>query len=434
LFVASQSTGPTRACVAVVTLSTPNPSCVELLKGPNEAGSYENSRYVAAVHFEDADGKEVRVSYYENGADKYGNTVYRQNEAGSWTVAGETSGTGVVVAGQPELSIAQGLNDPPVLKARDPKTRATRVLWDPNPQLKDFALGEASVYTWKDRAGRNWKGGLFKPVPYEPGHRYPLVIQTHGFSVTEFRPSGLFPTAFAARALASSGLVVLQADMCPILTTPEEGPCNVDGFEAAVSQLDKEGLVDPERIGIIGFSRTCFHVMQALTASTLHIKAASITDGVMEDYFQYIATVDLSNDGMAREADTILGARPFGAGLQQWFAHSPLFNIEKSNAALQVVALGRVGLPFMWGPYAAMRHLKKPVDLILLNNSEHVLSNPSARMVSQGGSVDWFRFWLQDYEDPNPAKAEQYERWRELRKLQVTQDADRAIKGKDPSH
>ena len=28
------------------------------------------------------------------------------------------------------------------------------------------------------------------------------------------------------------------------------------------------------------------------------------------------------------------------------------------------------------------------------------------------GMVDWFRFWLQESEDPDPAKAEQYERWR----------------------
>jgi hypothetical protein len=39
-------------------------------------------------------------------------------------------------------------------------------------------------------------------------------------------------------------------------------------------------------------------------------------------------------------------------------------------------------------------------------------------MASQNGSVDWFCFWLLGYEDPNPAKAEQYARWRDLRKLQ----------------
>jgi len=85
----------------------------------------------------------------------------------------------------------------------------------------------------------------------------------------------------------------------------------------------------------------------------------------------------------------------------------------------------------MWGPYAALRLLHKPVELVMLNTDEHVLTNPSVRLASQGGSVDWFRFWLQDYEDPDPAKAEQYVRWRELRKLQATQDAERADESKE---
>jgi hypothetical protein len=38
-------------------------------------------------------------------------------------------------------------------------------------------------------------------------------------------------------------------------------------------------------------------------------------------------------------------------------------------------------------------------------------------MISQDGNVDWFDFWLNSHEDPDPAKAEQYKRWRELRKL-----------------
>jgi len=67
----------------------------------------------------------------------------------------------------------------------------------------------------------------------------------------------------------------------------------------------------------------------------------------------------------------------------------------------------------------------------MLNTDEHFPSNPAVRMASQGGSVDWFRFWLQDYEDPDPAKAEQYARWHELRKLQEENDAkDKAAKEK----
>ena len=83
----------------------------------------------------------------------------------------------------------------------------------------------------------------------------------------------------------------------------------------------------------------------------------------------------------------------------------------------QVVRIKNV--PFMWEPYAALHYLHKPVELIILNTEEHVLTNPAVRLASQGGSVDWFRFWLQGYEDPNPSKAEQYQRWREMRKMQA---------------
>ncbi len=63
------------------------------------------------------------------------------------------------------------------------------------------------------------------------------------------------------------------------------------------------------------------------------------------------------------------------------------------------------------------------------NNGAVTLSRlkPGDR-ASQGGSVDWFRFWLQDYEDPDPAKKEQYVRWRELRKLQEKNEATRTPK------
>jgi len=85
---------------------------------------------------------------------------------------------------------------------------------------------------------------------------------------------------------------------------------------------------------------------------------------------------------------------------------------------LLVVGEGPYGLLLMWEPYSALHHLQRPVELMLLNTREHILTNPALRMASQGGSVDWFRFWLQDYEDPDPGKQAQYVRWRELRKMQ----------------
>ncbi len=73
-----------------------------------------------------------------------------------------------------------------------------------------------------------------------------------------------------------------------------------------------------------------------------------------------------------------------------------------------------------WEIYAGLRKLKKPVCMLWLTNSNapHILVKPHERYLSQQSAVDWFDFWLNGREDPDPAKAEQYARWRELRKLQ----------------
>jgi dipeptidyl aminopeptidase/acylaminoacyl peptidase len=317
--------------------------------------------------------------------------------------------------------VKESFNESPLLAASD--EGKSRTIWDLNPQLKSIEMGQATVYRWMDTEGRQWKGGLYKPIGYIAGKRYPLVIQTHGFSEDQFRPSGIFPTAFAAQALATSGIMVLQVvaedgtqlDQC---TGKQEGPCGISILESGASQLVKDGLVDSKKIGAIGFSRTVFQIMEQLTMGSLHLEAASITDGVMFDYFQYMQMPER----MSREANATIGAAPFGNGLQQWIRRSPGFNLDKVTTPLLINAEGRDDLLFMWEPYASLRYLKKPVDLILLNTDEHVLTNPAVRMASQGGSVDWFRFWLQGYEDPDPAKAEQYKRWRELRKLQAEND------------
>jgi hypothetical protein len=59
--------------------------------------------------------------------------------------------------------------------------------------------------------------------------------------------------------------------------------------------------------------------------------------------------------------------------------------------------------------------LEKPVDLILLKDGTHPLTNPAQRMVSQGSTVDWMSFWLLGDMDPDPAKRDQYARWQRLR-------------------
>jgi hypothetical protein len=54
-------------------------------------------------------------------------------------------------------------------------------------------------------------------------------------------------------------------------------------------------------------------------------------------------------------------------------------------------------------------------------------------MLSQQGLVDWFCFWLKGEEDSGPAKAEQYARWRELRKMREENDAKAKAASEQPA-
>ncbi|HYY72933.1 MAG TPA: hypothetical protein VE778_05015 [Candidatus Bathyarchaeia archaeon] len=413
---------PSRPCIAVVNVATGTHSCVEPLKGHTEKGVEEGFHNLRSVEFVDGKEDDVLATYVNN--DSSIAKIMRYARIGDgWKAADLGKENTEAWRNGFELTIKEGLNNPPVLVAASKE--ASRVIWDPNPQLKSLEWSPVTIYHWKDNEGREMDGALYKPAGFKPGQRYPLVIQTHGFYGDRFMPSGTFTTAFAAEELASAGIAVLQlSERCIVGgLTPNEGPCAVSVYETAVRQLAADGLVDPEKVGVIGFSRTCFYVMEALTLkSTLRLRAASVNDGMMVDYFQFIL-------GPGGDFNAMIGGEPFDSGLQQWLERSPSFNLDKVNAPLLIMTSNGgyyVGGLYMWGPYAGLSYLKKPADLILLNSNEHEITNPAERVVSQGTNVDWFRFWLQGYEDPDPAKAEQYKRWRGLRQLQAANEKKEA--------
>ena len=254
-FLYSKNQEPSRPCVAVVDLPSEISTCVELLKRRTETGVEDGYHFVSDVRFIGGDKQRVMVVFNDYPYFTIaGTTEYRRAPDGTWQIFRRSKGNPATSDLGFEVTVKQSLNEPPLLVAAD--KQASRIIWDPNPQLKNLDLGQATVYAWKTKEGRELKAGLFKPTNYKPGQRYPLVIQTHGFVETEFRPSGVFPTAFAAEAVAAAGIAVLQVQEydCPLQAPGcncPEGPCEVSEYEAVVSQLVSDGLADPEKIGIV---------------------------------------------------------------------------------------------------------------------------------------------------------------------------------------
>jgi hypothetical protein len=327
-----------------------------------------------------------------------------------------------------ELSIDQDLDQPPVLSGHCHGSRSRSVIWDPNPQLKTLRLGKVSLYQWRDKTGDSWSGLLALPPDYDPAVRYPLVIQTHGYDAKRFFSDGEYTTGSGGRALTANGIIVLQMGIqFANFGTPDEASDQVLGFESAIASLAADGLVDRRRVGVIGFSRTCFHVLYALTQRPDLFAAASITDGVSMSYVQYMMSTDAASS-LQDEVRQINGGLPFKKDLTNWIQRAPGFNLDKVEAPLFILSLEKGSLISQWESFAGLRILNKPVDMVWLRdeNAPHILVKPADRYLSQQGAVDWFVFWLKGDEDSDPTKAKQYARWHELRKLH-----DRNLSGID---
>jgi dipeptidyl aminopeptidase/acylaminoacyl peptidase len=317
---------------------------------------------------------------------------------------------------RPDVVLDQDLNAPPKLYAMDRTSGRKSLLLDPNPQFAEFEFGKVEDIIWRATDGHEVEGGLYLPPDYRPGVRYPLVLQTHGFAKHEFWINGPWNSGFAAQPLAARGIVVLQighgtepGGYMKHHRSMEEGPREMAAYEGAIDYLDQRGIIDRERVGIIGFSRTQYHVEYTLTHSSYRFAAATLIDGFDGGYLQYLA-----DPYSEKDLAMVNGGPPFGTTFANWLEHSPSFRIDRVYSPVRVECHDW-GIAGCWEWYSMLTHMGRPVELIYLPDAVHLLVKPWERLTSQQGNVDWFCFWLKGEKDADSEKREQYERWFEMR-------------------
>jgi dipeptidyl aminopeptidase/acylaminoacyl peptidase len=325
-----------------------------------------------------------------------------------------------------DVTLAEDMNSSPKLFVEDRDTGKTRLLLDLNPQFRHLEFGEVRDLGVIKRKELSVNAGIYLPVGYKAGSRYPLVLQTHEWSAERFWIDGPFDSAFAAQALAGKGFIVAQIAMNRThRSTLEEVRGEAQGYDVVIGYLDEHKMVDLSKIGIIGFSRTALGVKYALLHSKYHFAAATIADGSDVGYFRYVTYLN-STLGYSEDAEGINGGIPAGAGLQLWLRNEVDFNLSQISTPMRLEAYGSDLLFFAWEEFGILSRLNKPVDFIYLPAGEHVLVRVQDRLASQGGNVDWFSFWLQGVKDASPAKTQQYERWDKLKVRELAGCAHRA--------
>lgn len=342
-------------------------------------------------------------------------------------------------AGGPDwrLRVAEGLDVPPDVVADGPEGRSV-TLTTLNPQFDPDRWGRMQPYSWSDDKGRRWDGGLMTPRRVDRTARHALVIQTYGFAPDRFYLDGSnrgdgHSSGFAGRAFLREGILVLALPIRAATGAPkgdrEAILAFIDAVRGAVDILVADGLVDRDRVGILGWSATGERVLNLVTFGGVPMKAASILDGDANTLFSAAITYAASDNVLARKERTNEGS-PFGASLADWVRNDPSLHTDCIRAALRIETYG----PWVlnnWDVYALMRRQYKPVEMVVIPGGSHALSRPAERMVSLQGNVDWHRFWLKGEERSEvvvPGETaedlrQQYLRWRQMVDLKRADDA-----------
>ncbi|MFG6432120.1 hypothetical protein [Roseateles sp. LYH14W] len=359
---------------------------------------------------------------------------FQRAEGGGWR---EVAPVALVAKSKWSLEVQQALNEPPDVVATGPAGQVVR-LTNFNPQFDAKTWGAVSTYRWLDAKGRSWEGGLLPPLDASPGKRLPLVIQAYLYRPNAFYLDGPnsrsqgYTSAYPGRAFVREGVLVLAMRYWPLNgsneNSAEENRIFNEGVKGAVDALVREGRVDPDRVGIIGFSATGAKVMNLITFSGLPMRAATIADGDSDTLFSYAITY-ASSDYTWWHKEMINGGIPVRPTLSSWMANDPALNTDCIGSALRIETYGRA-ISNYWDIYALMRRQYKPADLILIPSGTHGLSTPSERMISLQGNVDWFNFWLQGEKRDEPflvaetqaSLRAQYEAWDQMAVLKQADD------------
>ena len=314
--------------------------------------------------------------------------------------------------------IRQSITEPPEVCRVDLATGRFQVLTKLNPEFDSIALLPAAERHWNNKFGHETNGFLILPPGRDRSRRLPLVVMLYAFS-NKFTAQAQWIASYPAQHLPTAGIAVLlmnyprelgwtPGDFAGASLSQAENP--QASIESGVQGLVDEGIADPKRLGIAGWSFGAYLVEYAITHSAL-FAAASAGEGGLNNPGQYWVT---GSSAMQTYLDNFFGGPPFGNAYPNYKSLSPAWNADRVTTPLLREYGGDAGVQSLEF-YMALRRLGKPVEEIIYPGAPHVFSQPSHRKASLERNFDWFRFWLQGYEDPAASKQSQYQRWRALR-------------------
>jgi len=271
---------------------------------------------------------------------------------------------------------------------------SARSLTKMNPQVQTYKLGATELVHWKNPDGGEVEGVLVKPVDFQSGRKYPMIVEPHG------GPAGIQQTRFNAnwQVYAGRGYVIFAPNFRGSDGYGKEfieanvGKWGVVDFQDIMSGVDyviSLGFVDPERMGVEGWSYGGY-MSQFIVSHTDRFKAA-VPGAGMSNMISFYGTTDIQ-----RFTIWYMTGHPWES-LEIYKRSSPIFSVDKVKTPTRIL-FGEEDrrVPIEQGEqfYTALRQRGVDVEMIRYPREPHGLREPYHQIDRIERTVEWFDRYL----------------------------------------
>lgn len=277
-----------------------------------------------------------------------------------------------------------------------------RVITDTNPQVRGWRLGTLQTVQWRSRHdGTKLEGLLMLPAGFAPGHPVRTLVQIHGGPYDAWSDGWLGSWHNWAQLLSAHGYAVFMPNprgsdgRGEAFATANIGDWGGGDFQDVldgVDALEKQGIIDPSRVAIGGWSYGGY--MSAWAAGHPDPFKTAIVGAAITDISSMALTTDVGYSFIPPYFGDPIRERA------RYEAHSPLTFVHDVHMPVLIMhGEHDQRVPIFQGEmfYNALRHQGTPVEMIRYPGAPHWFGgsvSPAYEEDVQQRVLDWLNRYL----------------------------------------
>jgi dipeptidyl aminopeptidase/acylaminoacyl peptidase len=274
----------------------------------------------------------------------------------------------------------------------------TRRITDLTSQIGGWTTSTLEVINWKSQDGAPIEGVLHKPIDFDPGRKYPLLIVIHGGPTGVSRAVPFTSAIYPIDVWVPRGVLVLEpnyrgsagyGEKFRSLNVRNLGVGDAWDVISGIDALVARGIVDPARVGTMGWSQGGYISAFLATHDAARFKAISVGAGI-SDWMTYYVNTDIHP--FTRQ---YLKSTPWDDP-QIYAKTSPITYIKQAKTPTLIQHGGadqRVPLPNAYELYQGLQDNQVPTKLIVyqgFGGIGHGPTKPKSHRATMEHNLEWF--------------------------------------------